>query len=182
MPSFTLVHSTGGSPDETFFPWLRKELEKKECKVYAPQFPPPEKQSLQTWMEAFEPYWKYVNEETCFVGRSIGPAFILRLLEKAEIKIKAAFLIAGFCSELGLPQFKPLISTFVDKPFDWQKIRSGCGSFFVYNSDNDRYVPLEKGWELAKNLGCEVTVVKGADHFYFKKFPQLLKDVKGVLK
>lgn len=177
MANFILIHSTGGNPTECFYPWLRKQLEKERHKVYAPQFPPPENQSLQTWLQIFEPYWKFVNNETVFVGRSIGPAFILRLLEITKVKVKAAFLVAGFCSDIGLPDFTPLIKPFIDKPFDWQKIRNNCGRFCVYSSDNDPFVPLQKGEELAKNLGTKLIVVKGAEHFWFEEFPQLLKDI-----
>lgn len=182
MANFILIHSTGGNPDECFYPWLRKQLEKRDHKVYSPFFPTPIGQTLSNWMEEFEPYWQYVNEETVFVGRSIGPAFILRLLERTKVKAKAAFLIAGFCTGAGIPQqFQPLIKTFTGKPFDWQKIRSSCGEFFVYNSDDDPYVPLEKGEELAKNLGTKVVVVRMAKHFWFEEFPKLLADVKKIL-
>ncbi|MBI2143280.1 alpha/beta hydrolase [Candidatus Woesearchaeota archaeon] len=103
-------------------------------------------------MKEFEPYWQHVNEDTVFVGRSIGPAFILRLLEKPKIKVKAAFLVAGFCSDLGVHQYRPLINTFIDNRFRWEKIRNSCKKFFVYHSDNDPVVQLEKGRELSKKL------------------------------
>lgn len=180
MANFILIHSTGGNPDECFFPWLRKELEKSKHKVYAPFFPTPLGQTLEGWMKEFEPYWKHVNGQTVFVGRSIGPAFVLRLLERAKVKVKAAFLVAGFCSDLGLDEFEQLVGTFIEKPFNWTKIRDNCGSFYVYNSDDDPFVPFEKGEELARNLGTDVTLVKGAKHFAFKKFPKLLDDITGI--
>lgn len=181
MANFILIHSTAGNPDEAFYPWLRKELEKKKHKVYVPFFPTPIGQTLDNWLREFEPYWEYVNEETIFVGRSIGPAFILRLLEMTNVKVKAAFLIAGFCSDIGLDEFKPLTDSFIKKPFNWRKIRKNCGRFFVYSSDNDRFVPLKNGRELAKRLGTRMALVRGADHFWLKKFPQLLKDVEKVI-
>ena len=180
MSNFILIHGTGGNPDECFYPWLRQQLEKDGHTVYAQQLPMPENQSLQSWLHAFEPYWKYVNEETCFVGRSIGPAFILRLLERTKARVKAAFLVAGFCSDIGMDDFRPLIKTFIEPPFDWNKIRSGCGKFFVYNSDNDPYVPLEKGRELAEKLGTKLIIVKEAEHFWFEEFPGIFEDMKKI--
>lgn len=180
MSNFIFIHSTGGNPDECFYPWLRKQLEKRGHKVYAPFFPTPIGQTLENWMKEFEPYWQYVNEETVFVGRSIGPAFILRLLEKPKVKAKAAFLIAGFCSDLGVHQYRPVINTFVDNRFKWEKIRNSCKRFFVYHSDNDPIVRLEKGRELSKKLRTKLRIVKGAKHFWFRKFPQLLKDMERV--
>jgi len=180
MANFIFIHSTGGNPDEWFFSWLRKELERRKHKVVAPFFPTPVGQTLENWMKEFEPYWKHVNGETVFVGRSIGPAFILRLLERTKTKVKAAFLVAGFCSSLGLEEFEPLIGTFIEKPFNWAKIKNNCGNFYVYNADNDPIVPLEKGEELAENLGTTVTLVKGAKHFWLTKFPKLLDDITDI--
>lgn len=168
-------------PDESFYKWLRQNLEKKWHKVYQPFFPTPIGQTLENWLHEFEPYWKFVNGETVFIGKSIGPAFILRLLERTNIRVKAAFLIAGFCSDIGLDEFKPLTDSFIKAPFNWQKIRKNCGGFFAYSSDNDRFVPLKNGRELAKKLGIRITLVKGVDHFWMKKFPKLLKDIEGVI-
>jgi uncharacterized protein len=175
-----LLHGTGGNPDECFFPWLRKELEKIGYAVYAPQLPLPQQQSLKSWMSAFAQYEECVDANSIFVGRSIAPAFILRLLERNKIAVKAAFLVAGFCSDIGLPAFTPLIRTFIVPPFNWKKIRGSCSKFFVYNSDNDPYVPLENGKELAKKLGVELRLVPGAEHFWMQKFQQLLEDVKNI--
>jgi uncharacterized protein len=179
--NFILVHSTGGNPDETFFPWLRKEIEKRGHKVYTPFFPTPIDQKLDKWLEEFKPYLKYVNKNTIFVGRSIAPAFILRVLERIDVKVKAAFMVAGFCSDIGLYEFRTLIDTFVDPKFKWKRIQGNCEQFFVYNSENDPLVPVENAKELAKNLYSPVIWVKGAGHFIFKKFPRLLSDIDTVL-
>jgi uncharacterized protein len=173
---YFLIHGTGGNPDETFYPYLKKNL---KGEVIAPRFPPPEKQSLQSWSDAFKPYEKLIDEETVFIGRSLAPAFILRVLERIDKKVKACFFVCGFCSDIGLDDFRPLIKTFVGE-FDWEKIKKNCGKFFVYNSDNDPYVKLEKGKELADKLGTKLIVVKGAEHFWMAEFPQLLEDMKSI--
>ncbi len=180
MANFILIHSTGGSPGEVFYPWLRKELERRGYKVYAPFFPTPIGQTLERWMKEFEPYWQQVNEETIFIGRSIGAPFVLRLLEKSPAKVKAAALVCGFCSDLGLDEFRQLTDSFIKGGFNWSRIRKNCGRFFIYNSDNDRFIPAGKGEELAKNLGAKLMLVKGADHFFMDEFPQLLEDISGL--
>ncbi len=168
-------------PDETFYKWLRESLEKKGHKVYQPFFSTPINQNLEKWMREFKPYKQYVTKDTIFMGKSIGPAFILRLLEKSPVKVRGAFLVAGFCSHIGLEEYNNLIGTFVDKKFNWEKIRSNCDRFFVYASDNDRYVELKYTKILAKNLHTRIKLVKGADHFWMSKFPQLLKDIESVI-
>ena len=177
---FFFMHGTGGGPQECWYPWLREYLEKKGHEVIASQFPTPFKQTLETWMEVFQPHFAKFDAETVLIGRSIGVPFVLRLLEKSPVKIKAAFLVAGFYSDLNLPQFFDVVNSFVNKPFDWQKIKSNSNKFFVYNSDNDPIVPLEKGEELAKKLSVKLNVVHGAEHIWFEEFPEILPDVEKL--
>jgi len=184
MKNAFLVHSTGGSPFETFYPWLSTELKKIGYKVECPQFPTPEGQTLENWMAVAKPFLKNFNEETVLVGRSIGGPFVLRLLEASPVKTNAAFIVAGFCSGPIMPEFQPVVQTFIEKPFNWKKIRANAKSFFVYHSDNDPYLKEEKGREVAKNLGIEMTLVPGAEHFGlgagFTEFPLLLDDIRSV--
>lgn len=185
MKNAFLVHSTGGSPDETFFPWFSRELRKLGFAVEAPQFPDPEHQTLDSWMKVGAPYVEAFTEETVLMGRSVGAPFVLRLLEKSKVKVSGAFLVASFCSGPFPRDFEPVLKSFVEKPFDWKKIRANCESFFVYHSDNDPYLPIAKGEEVADNLGVKMTLVPGAEHFGllsgFKEFPLLLKDAKSIL-
>ena len=171
--NFIFIHSTGGNPDECFYPWLKEKL---KGEVIAPSFPTPEWQSLESWLAAFEPYWKYVNEETVFIGRSIGPAFILRLLERSKKKVKACFLVAGFVSDIG-NDFGPLVESFIEEDFDWEKIKKNCERFFVYHGDDDPIVLLAKGKELAEKLGAELVVVKGKQHITQEEFPEILEGI-----
>jgi hypothetical protein len=184
MKNAFLIHSTGGNPSETFFPWLEKELEKMGFEVTIPQFPTPLGQNVDNWMRVAKPYFKNFDEDTIVMGRSIGGPMVLRVLEQIDVKIKGAFIVAGFCSDIRNPLFTPLIGSFVKKPFVWEKIRKNCKNFFVYQSDNDPYIPVEKGEELAEKLKTKMTLVHNAEHFglsaQYVKFPLLLKDVKSV--
>ena len=66
-----------------------------------------------------------------------------------------------------------------------KKIRNNCKKFYVINSDNDPYVPLEKGQQLADNLNTKLIVIKNAGHinaeFGYTKFQQLLEYIKQEL-
>ena len=121
MVNIFIIHGTGGNPQGNWFPWLKEELEKLGHKVFVPKFPTPENQSLENWLKVFEEYKQYLDENTIVIGHSLGPAFILNILEKQEKPIKAAFLVAGFTGLLNNPQFDELNKTFTDKEFDWQK-------------------------------------------------------------
>ncbi len=179
-----IIHGSFGSPKENCFPWLKEELEKLGCKVFVPKFPTPEGQSLQNWLKVFEEYKQYLNEDTVLVGHSLGPAFILNILEELNKPVKTAIFVAGFVGNLNNPKFDEMNKTFTEKEFDWDKIRKNCQSFFVFYSDNDPFVPKERALELARNLGAEAELVRGAGHFNeaagYTKFPLLLEKIKEL--
>ncbi len=177
MSTIFIIHGTGGSPQENWFPWLKLELEQQGHRVVVPAFPTPEKQSLKNWRDVFRKYEQYLGKDTLLVGHSLGCAFLLSVLEKQQAK--ATFLVAGFLKKLNKPEFIESNKTFVEKEFDWTAIRNNCRKFYVLNSDNDPHVPLENGKELARLLGTECMVISQAGHFNkdagFTRFELLLE-------
>ena len=186
--SFFIIHGSYGNPEENWFPWLKKELENVDYNVRIPKFPTPENQSLGNWMRLINENITEINENTIIIAHSLGPAFVLSLLEKLELKkpIKACFFVSGFIGSLGNTEFDELNKTFVDKKFKWAKIRKACNNFFLYQSDNDPYVPLDKSNELAKKLKIKPKTIKNAGHFNekagYKTFELLLKDIREFMK
>jgi len=178
---FIIIHGSYGNPEENWIPWLKSELEKLGHEVFVPKFPTPENQNLESWLRIFKDYEKCVDDDSILIGHSLGAAFILTILENH--KAKAAFLVAGFTGLLGI-SFDNVNKTISDKKFNFQKIKENCRKFFIYSSDNDPYVPLDKGKELARNLESELKIVESAGHFNekagYKQFPLLLEDIKCV--
>jgi uncharacterized protein len=173
MANIIIIHGLGGSPQEIWFPWLKEELERLGHTVFVPEFPNPKLPQLNEWLAHLNNF--EIDQNTIFIGHSLAVPLTLHFLEKH--KLKAAFFVGGFCNLLsgGLDKY---IRSFI-KPFDWQTIKQNCSQFYVFNSDNDSYVPLSKGKELAENLGVKLNMVKGAGHFNEeKKFELLLEKVK----
>ncbi len=183
MKSAFIIHGSSGSKDAHWYPWLKRELEKKRLQVFLPQFPIGEKQLLVHWLEALEPM-KEDLEDSILIGHSLGAPFILNVLNSREIEIRACFLVAGFFGHLEVED-EPIIDDIADREFDWNKIKKNCKNFYVIHSDNDPFVPLERAEELAEKLGIKVILVKGGEHFQdisgFKTFELLLDKVKEIL-
>lgn len=180
MKTAFIIHGAHGNSGENWFPWLKEELEAQGWQVIAPDFPTPEKQSLESWKKEFKKYGKHIGKDSIFIGHSLGAAFALSVIEGAKQPVKAAYFVAGFVSPLG-NEFDALNRTFLEKKFNWEKIRRNCGKFTIFASDNDPYVPLEKGEGLAQKLGAEAILVQGAGHFNekagYKKFQLLLENI-----
>ncbi|MCD6367776.1 MAG: serine hydrolase family protein [Candidatus Aenigmarchaeota archaeon] len=183
--NFFIIHGAYGHPKENWFPWLKEELERRGFEVFVPKFPTPKDQSLKNWMNVFKKYEKYINENTIMIGHSLGPSFILSILEELDQPIKACFFVSGFIGLLNHPIDK-INKAFVARDFNWEKIKRNCREFYLFHSDNDPYVPLEKAKELAKKLNGKLEIVKGAGHFNeaagYKEFPLLLDKILKILK
>ena len=85
---------------------------------------------------------------------------------------------------LGNEKFDEINKTFTTKEFNWEKIKANCKEFYIFHSDNDPYVPLEKAKELAEKLGTEVILIKGAGHFNeesgYVEFNTLLEAIRKI--
>lgn len=185
MANVFLFHGAYGNPQGNWFSWLKNELEKLGHIVIAPQFSTPKNQSLTTWQNEFEKYRKDIDNNTIFIGHSLGCAFALNIIQKIDVKIKACFLVAGFIDNLNDPRFDTINHSFYKQGFDWQKIKRNCSEFYVYASENDPYVPIDRTQKVANNLKTKLILVKGAGHFTtksgYKEFPLLLKDISTFL-
>jgi len=179
-----IIHGAYGSPQENWFPWLKKELEKLNCDVIVPQFPTPEGQKLKTWLEILNKTIKTWDDDLIFVAHSLGPALVLKKIEELKKPIKASFLVSGFIGRLRQEEFDSINANFFENGFNWKKIKKNCRNFFVYNSDNDPYVSLSKGKELAKNLGVKLNIIYNGGHLNsaagYNQFPKLLEDIKRI--
>ncbi len=182
MKSAFIIHGSNGSKDAHWYPWLKKELEKKKLQVFLPQFPIQKDQNLQNWINTLKPFEKEWDG-SIVVGHSLGVPFILNVLDQWDLKIQAAFLVSGFTGHLEVDE--PNIGDFSEREFDWKKIKERCKKFYVIHSDNDPYVPIEKAHELAENLGAELILVKEGEHFQdksgFGTFELLLKKIEEQL-
>ena len=179
-----IIHGIEGHPEENWFPWLKEELEKLNMDTIIPKFPNADNPQLNEWLDFFKKFEKEINEETIMIGHSLVVSFILSFLEKNNKKIKSAFFTAGFTGKID-NGYNEKMKSFIDKEFDFEKIEDNCKKFFIYNSDNDPYVPLEKGKELARNLDSELIIVNNAGHFNaeagYTEFPLLLEDIKNLI-
>ena len=161
MTKVIIVHGWGADSLSNWFPWLQSELEKKGFEVLCPDFPTTQTPQLTDWITHLNKLTR-VDGETIMVGHSLGAPFILRYLEQLprSTKVKAAFLVSGFERSLGFPE----TDNFVIKPFNWDKIKKSCNKFYVINSDDDPYIPLSIGKDLAKKLGVPLTIEHNAGH------------------
>jgi len=181
---FFLFHCWGGDGRSCWSGYLQDELEKQGAHVLSPTFPDTNEPVLSEWLkEARRLVPRFAPEDGwVLISHSLGGPTILRLLESfgPGEKAKAAILVAGFAKDLGIPE----IRGFVDKDFDWDKIKRSCGKFVVINSDDDPFIELSEGERLARLLGTELVTEHGAGHINegsgFGPYPRLLGIIESI--
>lgn len=181
-----IIHGAYGNPRENWFPWLAAELEAAGIATIVPAFPTPDGQSLENWRDVFQEYESRINDHTVFIGHSLGPAFILDVLERIDVTVRAAVFVSGFTGSLGIDKFDRLNTSFTERDFDWDRITAHCDTFRLYHGDNDPYVPVSKAEKLRERLDAELTVVPNAGHFNedagYTEFSRLRDDVLNVFQ
>jgi len=185
MQNIFIIHGACGNSKENWIPWLKKELEKSGANVFAPNFPTPKNQSLENWLNVLAEYKQYFDSKTIIIGHSVGVGFLLNVLENLKKPVKAGFFVSGWVGNLNDPKFDEINKTFVDRNFDWSKIQKNCKKFYVFHSDNDPYVPLELGKNLANYLRTNLLIIKNGGHINsesgFTKFEVLLEKIREII-
>lgn len=186
MKNAFIFHGTEGHPGENWFPWLKQELEKEGYEVFVPQFPSPPvvPAEIDKWFDTLKNYEQHINEDTIIIGHSLGGVFTLRVLEKLKHSVKAAFFVGTPIGVLPILNYDR-DNSFSGFSFGWKSIVNKASHFAVFQSDDDPYVSLENGKELAKNLNVELSFVPNAGHFNEKagytKFDLLLEKLKPII-
>jgi predicted alpha/beta hydrolase family esterase len=180
-----IIHGTKGSADSNWFPWLAAELHKLHISTIIPALPTPENQSLEQWQQAFALQSGPVSADTILIGHSIGAIFALRLLETLSLPVCATVLVSPPKQEIGIPEYDQLNSTFLERSFNFTKIKVNAGKIIFFMGDNDPYVPKEQMLDLAKDLEVNPTIVKNGGHLNldsgYSSFPLLLDSIVEII-
>lgn len=181
MKNVSIFHGTDGTPDLFWFPYLKKELEKQNYRVWVPQLPQTEKPDLNVWLPFVINNEQY-DQDSILVGHSAGCPLILSLLEKIDYKIKLAILVAGFSEPLSEAP-EPILQ----KSYDWRAIKSHIENIIFINSNNDPWGCDDKaGRKMFDQLGGTLIIRDGEGHMGstsfnqpYKEFPMLLALISG---
>jgi predicted alpha/beta hydrolase family esterase len=184
MKNAIIIHGTEGYPEENWFPWLKEKLIRYGYEVIVPQFPTPENQNPEAWFEVFNKYKDMLNDETILVGHSCGGAFLLRVLEKINTKVKVSVFVAASAGVKPIKYYE-VDRPYVEAPFNWEKIKNSSKNFLVFHSEDDPFICVENGELIAEKLGVELIRLKDAGHFNKKagytEFELLFEKLKPML-
>jgi hypothetical protein len=156
-----IIHGWESNSREHFFLEEKERIEKLGYEVAVPDMPDTLHPKQDEWVQVIKDF--NPDENSILIGHSLGGVAVLRYLEKATNKTGKCILIATPIRKLG-PGYEGT-ENFLEKDFDWNKIKENAKKFVVFNQTEDPAIPLQQGKDLAKYLDAELVVVKGNDHF-----------------
>jgi uncharacterized protein len=187
-----VAHGWGGSPDGIWLPWLATELEKNGFEVHIPQLPDPEVPRINTWVHKLAQTVQEVNDNTYFVGHSLGCMTIARFLESLpdKQKVGGAVFVAGFFKRLTNLEDEPGVPEtakhWLDTPLDLKKVKSHLPKSIAIFSDNDPFVPLDNQDDFESILGSKIIILHKKEHFGvasgITQFPTVLSSILKLSK
>ncbi len=182
MKKVYLIHGWGGSSEGGWFDWLKSELKSKGYEVEAFDMPNTDEPKIEEWVGYLRDNIKDVDEETYFVGHSIGCQTIIRFLEKLHKhkKIGGCVFVAGWFDIINLePEELIIAHPWVDSKIHFERVLDHCNNFLAIFSDNDPYVHLDEAKKFKEDLGAKIILKKGLNHFNtVGKIPEILKFLK----
>lgn len=177
MKNAIILHGGGNTQDAIWFPYVKKELEKRNYEVWLPYLKSEDELNLKEVLPFVLKNGKFTRE-TVIIAHSDGCPLTLAVLEKINIKVKQAILVAGYAT---IPSSLVSNKT-LQANYDWQKIKKNVEEIVFIHSDNDHWGCDDKqGKYMFEKLGGTLIIKHGEGHMGsvkfnqpYKKFPLLI--------
>lgn len=166
-----IIHGWDGYPKEGWFPWLKKELENQGFTVVIPLLPNNEEPRIKNWIPALQQIVNNPDEQTYFIGHSMGCQAIIRYLETLpkNIKIGGAVFVAGFFKSLSNLEDEEIVRNVANEwlktPINLQEAKKHLNKSIAIFSDNDPYVSLDNQDEFKNILNSKIIIEHEKKHF-----------------
>ena len=169
MKKVYIVHCWEGTSNDGWYPWIAEKLSTNNVEVIKLDMPNTENPKIDECIETLNSKVDKLNDETYFIGHSIGCQTIMRYLETKEItKIGGILFVAPWldllpeavADEESYNTAQPWINT----PIDFKKIKQFTKNINCIFSDNDYFVSLEQEKEFQSKLNAKTVIVKNKGH------------------
>lgn len=169
MKKIYLVHCWDGTSSDGWYPWLEEKINDQNIKLIKFDMPNTANPKIEEWVDYLNSKVDLLNEETYFIGHSIGCQTILRYLETKEITMIGGILFVAPWLDL-LPEAiededsyntaQPWINT----PIDFEKVKQFTNNISCIFSYNDYFVSIEQEKEFRNKLNANIIIVNNKGH------------------
>ena len=186
MKRIFIIHGWDFNPKINWYPWLKKELENKNYKVIVPEMPNTSEPKIIEWVAHLKKIVGNLDENTYFVGHSMGCQTIMRYLEKENYKGKIGKIVfvAGWFNldNLEGEEVEEIAKPWLNTPINLDKVKQKINKLVVFLSSNEPYNCLEENSKIFKEkLNAKIIVLKNKGHFTedegVTKIPEILEEL-----
>ncbi len=172
MKKLLILHGWLDTPDDHWFPYLKRVCQAKGYEVHVPLLKDHAKPTLSDWFGSVLDDFT-LDSETSIVGHSLGAVFAMKLVENSNVKIDQLVLVSGWDAW----DLTPEQATFFETLIDHEKIIKNCRKITVVHSTNDPYFTIYHAAEMAKRFNANFIKIENGGHLRkqdgFEEFPQL---------
>jgi hypothetical protein len=184
-----IVHCWGGNKDSDWYMWLKNKLEEKGFQVTIFNMPDTENPKIKEWIGFLEKNIKLedLNENTYFIGHSIGCQAIMRYLEtlSKNIKIGGCLFVAGWFNLRNLEnkEVENIARPWMESPIDFKKIQIHVNNIIYLFSDDDPYLILDEkdANKFNKLLHARIFKETGYGHFNGTEYKVILNAFEELI-
>lgn len=188
MKKVYLIHGWDGSPNEPMHRWIAGKCRESGIEFIAPEMPNAEEPKIEEWIGKMKEIVDDLDDESIFIGHSVGCQAVLRYLELIDKKVLKIILIAPWMrldektiEEEG-EEVKEIARPWMETPIDFERVKKNCGEIICIFSDNDPYVPLSEENFFKEKLNAKTIVLHNRGYFdpssAVKDLPEILEFLK----
>lgn len=144
----------------------------------------------EQWVSHLSDIVGHCDNETYFVGHSLGVQTILRYLQAQlpSIRVGGCVFVAGFetlSAKSHDPEAQRVLGPWLEEPIHWEAIRGRSRNFVAIFSDNDVWVPLSNVDVFSIKLEAKTIVLHDKGHFSqssgITELPEALNALKPMI-
>ncbi len=165
-----IVHGWGGNSNELLHKLLKERFSKKGFHVFVPEMPNSNKPKINEWVSHLSRIAGKVDENTYFIGHSIGCQTIMRYLEKLDEKDMTGeyIFIAGWFNldNMESDEEKEIANPWIKNKINLKRVKNIVKEIKVYLSSNEFYGLVGENTKIFKEkLSAKVIIEKDMGHF-----------------
>ncbi len=189
MKKALLLHGWEGTSDGCWFPWLKKELEKRGYKVFLPDLPHTNEPIFEEQIDCIKDFSKRLWKWDIIVGHSLWSTLSTQTIEKYKLQDIQVILVAptypAIWKELQekLGKYYDILNPYYTLKNTFEKLDN---SYTILLSDNDPFIDAESAqqyynyfWQENKN-SVEYVLLTNRYHFS-DGAPDPIKEIPEIL-
>ncbi len=184
MKRVFIIHRWEGGSYDDWRPWLKNELERRDFEVHIPDMPDTEVPVIDKWVNHLSNIVGVPNNETYFIGHSIGCQAIIRYLETINTEVGGALFVAGWFNLENLEdeEVKKIAEPWINNKIDFEKIKLVLPKSILIISENDPYGAFKENTEKFGQIMTHAVVLPNAGHITNEKQPEILDQFLSLIK